>query len=239
LRKYLIVALAAMLSIALASVAFAANAAPDITAKLTPTKAGTKKKPKNAKLTLSVKNNQNDATVDTIVVNLGKQLKLDGKGFKYCTASTLNAQGKTACPSGSKAGGGTASAVVGPDHVPLNFTVDAYVGSKKTIIFYTQQVGGTVRKALVGTVSKGSGKFGSKISIKIDPDLQQPAPGVFSSLVGLDTTLSAKKGKHYLISSIGCKKKKQDIGVKFNFNPNSTFPAVGSTEGTTTAKCKK
>jgi hypothetical protein len=239
LRKYLIVALAAMLSIALASVAFAANAAPDITAKLTPTKAGTKKKPKNAKLTLSVKNNQNDATVDTIVVNLGKQIKLDGKGFKYCTADTLNGQGKTACPSGSKAGGGTASAVVGPGHVPLKFTVDAYVGSKKTIIFYTQQVGGTVRKALVGTVSKGSGKFGSKISIKIDEDLQQPAPGVFSSLVGLDTTLSAKKGKNYLISTIGCKSKKQDIGVKFNFNPNSTFPAVGSTEGATTAKCKK
>ena len=239
MRKYLIVALAAMLSIALASVAFAQNAAPDVTGKITPTKAGTKKKPKNSTLKLFVKNNQNDATVDTIVVNLGKQLKLSGKGFKYCTADTLNAQGKTACPSGSKAGGGTANAVVGPGKVPLKFTVDAYVGSKNTIIFYTQQVGGTVRKALVGTVSKGSGKFGSKISIKIDDDLQQPAPGVFSSLVDLNTTITAKKGKNYLVSSIGCKKKKHDVGVKFNFNPNATFPAVGSTEGTTTSKCKK
>jgi hypothetical protein len=238
LRKYLIVALAAVLSIAVASVALAANAAPDVTAKLTPSKAGTKKKPKNSTLDLFVKNNQNDATVDTITVNIGKQVKLNGKGFKYCTADTLNTQGKTACPSGSKAGGGTAHAVVGPGHAPVSFTVDAYVGSKSSVIFYTQQVGGTVRKALVGKVSKASGKFGSKIVIKIDEDLQQPAPNVFSSLVDLKTSISAKKGKNYLVSSIGCKKKKHDFGVKFTFNPNSTFPAVGSTQGTTTSKCK-
>jgi hypothetical protein len=239
LRKYLIVALAAVLSIAVASVALAANAAPDVTAKLTPTKAGTKKKPKNSKLTLFVKNNQTDATVDTITVNVGKQVKLSGKGFKYCTAATLNSQGKTACPSGSKAGGGTANAVVGPGHAPLKFKVDAYVGSKNSIIFYTQQVGGTVSKALVGKVSSAGGKFGSKIVIKIDDDLQEPAPNVFSSLVDLQTTIQAKKGKHYLVSSVGCKSKKHNFGVKFNFAPNATFPAVGSTEGTTTSACKK
>ena len=48
MRKYLIMALAAVLSIAVASVALAANAAPDVTAKLTPANAGTKKKPKNS-----------------------------------------------------------------------------------------------------------------------------------------------------------------------------------------------
>jgi hypothetical protein len=239
LRKYLIVALAAVLSIAVASVALAANAAPNVTAKLAPAKAGTKAKPRNSKLSLFVKNNQTDATVDTITVFLGKKLKLDGKGFKYCTANTLNTQGKDACPSGSKAGGGTASAVLGPGHAPLNFTVDAYVGSKNTIIFYTQQVGGAVRKGLVGKVSKASGKYGSKIVITIDDDLQQPAPGVFSSLVQLRTTIGAKKGKHYLISSTGCSSKKHNFGVKFTFNPNSTFPAVGSAEGSTKSTCKK
>ena len=62
---------------------------------------------------------------------------------------------------------------------------------------------------------------------------------MFSSLVDLNTTITAKKGKNYLVSSIGCKKQEARHGVKFNFNPNATFPAVGSTEGTTTAKCKK
>ena len=121
---------------------------------------------------------------------------------------------------------------------PLKFTVDAYVGSKNTIIFYTQQVGGTVRKALVGKVSKASGKFGSKITIKIDEDLQQPAPGVFSSLVDLKTTIKAKKGKNYLVSSIGCKSKKHNFGVKFNFAPNATFPATGSVSGTATSPAR-
>ena len=62
---------------------------------------------------------------------------------------------------------------------------------------------------------------------------------MFSSLVELKTTLTAKKGKNYLVSSIGCKNKKHDIGVKFNFNPNATFPAVGSTEGTTTGEVQE
>lgn len=241
MRKYLIVALAAMLSIAVAAAAVAQDpsTAPDVTATISPSKAGTKKKPKNVALKLFVKNNKTDATVDTITVNLGKQLKLNGKGFKYCTANTLNSQGKAACPSGSKAGRGTAHAVVGPGHVPVSFTVDAYVGSKNTIIFYTQQTApGTIRKGLVGKVSKAGGKYGSKIVIKIDDDLQQPAPSVFSGLVDLQTTIKAKKGKHYLVSSTGCRSKHHNVGVKFSFHPNATFPATGSISGNTTAKCK-
>ena len=241
MRKYLIVALAAMLSIAVAAVAVAQDpaTAPEVTAKLTPSNAGTKKKPTNSTLKLFVKNNKTDATVDTITVNVGKQVKLSGKGFKYCTAPTLNSQGKDACPSGSKDGSGTANAVVGPGKAPLKFTVDAYVGSKSSIIFYVQQVGGTVRKALVGKVSRAGGKFGQKIVIKIDEDLQQPAPGVYSSLVDLQTTIKAKKGKNYLVSSTGCKSKKHNFGVKFTFNPNATYPATGSVSGETTSACKK
>jgi hypothetical protein len=235
-------ALAAMLSIAVAAVAVAQdpNTAPDVTATLAPSKAGTKKKPKNTSLKLFVKNNKTDATVDTITVNLGKQIKLSGKGFKYCTAETLNTQGKAACPAGSKAGSGKANAVVGPGKAPVKFTVDAYVGAKNKVIFYTQQVApGTIRKGLVGTVSKASGKYGSKIVIKIDEDLQEPAPSVFSSLVDLQTTIKAKRGKNYLVSSTGCKSKKHNVGVKFDFNPNATFPATGSVSGETSSSCKK
>jgi hypothetical protein len=246
LRKSLIAALAAALSIAVASLALAqspdpSTTAPDVTATVSPAKAGKKKKPKNSTLKLFVKNNKTDATVDTITVFIGKNVKLDGKGFKYCTADTLNGKGQTACPAGSKAGSGTAHAVVGPGHSPVAFTVDAYVGSKSSIIFYTQQVGGTVRKGLVGKVSKASGKFGSKIVITIDPDLQQPATNVYSSLVDLKTTIKAKKGKHFLVSSTGCPSdKKHRFGVKFHFNPNSTFPATGSSvTGPADSPCSK
>jgi hypothetical protein len=243
LRKYLIAALAAVLSLAVAAVALAQNpdpsaTAPDVKATVSPAKAGKKSKPKNSTLKLFVKNNRTDATVNTITVLVAKNVKLNGKGFKFCTAAKLNAKGKTACPAGSKAGSGTAHAVVGPGRVPLTFTVDAYVGSKSSIIFYTQQKGGTVRKALTGKVSKTSGKYGSKIVIKIDEDLQQPAPGVFSSLVDLNTTIKAKRGKNFLVSSTGCPKdKKHRFGVKFGFAPNSTFPATGSVSGVTDSPC--
>jgi opacity protein-like surface antigen len=245
LRKSLIAALAAVLSLAIAAVAVAQNpdpstSAPDVRVTVSPAKAGTKKKPRNSTLKLFVKNNRTDATVNTITVNVAKNVKLNGKGFKYCSASKLNSQGKTACPAGSKAGSGTANAVVGPDRVPLKFTVDAYVGGKSSIIFYTQQVGGTVRKALVGKVSKTSGKYGSKIVIKIDDDLQQPAFGVFSSLVDLNTTIKAKRGKNYLVTTNGCPKdRKHRFGVKFGFRPNATFPATGSASGVTDAPCAK
>src|SRR5215218_5355767 len=243
LRKYLIAALAAALSLAIAAVAVAQNpdpsaSAPDVRVTVSPAKTGTKKKPRNSTLKLFVKNNRTDATVDTITVNIAKNVKLNGKGFKFCSAAKLNSKGKTACPAGSKAGSGTANAVVGPGRVPLKFTVDAYVGSKNSIIFYTQQVGGTVRKALTGKVSKASGKYGSKIVIKIDEDLQQPAPGVYSSLVDLNTTIKAKRGKAHLVTTTGCPKdKKHRFGVKFGFKPNATFPATGSVSGVTDTPC--
>jgi hypothetical protein len=244
LRKYLIAAFAAVLSLAVAAVALAQNpdpstTAPDVKATVSPAKAGKKSKPKNSTLKLFVKNNRTDATVDSITVFVAKNVKLNGKGFKFCTAAKLNAKGKTACPAGSKAGSGTANAVVGPDRVPIKFTVDAYVGSKSSIIFYTQQAApGTVRKALTGKVSRASGKYGSKIVIKIDEDLQQPAPSVYSSLVDLNVTIKAKRGKNYLVTSNGCPKdKKHRFGVKFGFAPNTTFPATGSVSGVTDSPC--
>ena len=97
---------------------------------------------------------------------------------------------------------------MGPDRVPLNFNVTAFVGGKNLVIFYIEQQGGTVTKALPGKISKGSGKFAQKLVITIPPDLQQPAPGLYAALTDLKSTLQLKKGKNALISSVGCMKKK-------------------------------
>src|SRR5215210_4893575 len=240
----MIAALAAVLSVAVAAVAVAQNpdpsaTAPDVKVTVSPAKAGTKKKPRNSTLKLFVKNNRTDATVDTITVNLAKNAVLNGKGFKTCSAAALNAKAKTACPAGSKPGSGTANGVVGPGRAPIKFTVDAYVGGRTSVIFYVQQVApGTVRKALVGKISRAGGKFGQKIVIKIDEDLQQPAPSVFSSLVDLDVTIKAKRGDNFLVATNGCPKdKKHRFGVKFGFKPNSTYPATGSVSGSTDTPC--
>ena len=60
--------------------------------------------------------------MDTITVNLGKNIKLSGKGFKYCTADTLNAQGITACllytsdAADERVDGEPERRLAGPDH---------------------------------------------------------------------------------------------------------------------------
>lgn len=241
----MIAALAALLSIAVAAVAVAqdpnpSTSAPDVTTTVSPAKAGTKNKPKNSTLKLFVKNNRTDSTVDTITVNVAKNVKLSGKGFKFCTAAKLNAQGKTACPAGSKAGSGTANAVVGPGRAPIKFTNDVYVGGPNTIVFYVQQVGGTVRKALNAPITRAGGKFGQKLTVKIDPDLQQPAPSVFSSLVDLKATVKATRGSSSLVATTGCPaSRKHSAGVKFAFNPNATFPATGSVTNSGAAPCSR
>ena len=239
MRKFLIAAIAALASIALASVAVAQNT--DVTAATTvsPTKSGTKKKPKSIKVTTFVKNNIEGTTAAKIEIDFPKTVKISGKGLTACKLSAIQASGKSACPAKSKAGTGISHAVVGPDHVPLNFNVTAFVGGKNLVIFYIEQQGGTVTKALQGKISKGSGKFAQKLVITIPPDLQQPAPGLYAALTDLKSTLQLKKGKNALISSVGCKNKKHKFGAKLTFAPNPVQPPKASATGTSTATCKK
>src|SRR3954447_13587849 len=86
LRKYLIAALAAVLSIAVVATATGAGPASG-TLKITPTKAGTKKKPKSIKLTLSVKNETPGTTASRIDVFLPRFVRASGKGLKTCSVS--------------------------------------------------------------------------------------------------------------------------------------------------------
>jgi hypothetical protein len=238
LRKYLIAAMAVLTSLALASVAVAQSA--DVEAKTTvsPTKSGTKKKPKNIKVSTFVKNNVANTTAAKIEIDFPSTVKISGKGLTKCSLSAIQAQGPGACPAKSKAGTGISHAVVGPGRVPLNFDVTAYVGGNNLIIFYIKQQNGTVTKALQGKISSASGKFKQKLVITIPPDLQQPAPGLYAALVDLKSTLQLKKGKNYLVSSTGCKKKKHTFGAKLTFAPNPAAPPKPTASGTSTAKCK-
>jgi hypothetical protein len=237
LRKYLIAAFAAVLSLALAGAAIAQSEDVTSTTKLSPTKAGTKKKPKSVKITTFIQNNVPNTTASKIEIDFPKNVKISGKGLTQCKLSAIQANGKSACPSKSKAGTGVSHAVVGPDRVPLNFNVTAFVGGNNLVIFYIEQQGGTVTKALQGKISSASGKFKQKLVITIPPDLQQPAPGLYAALTDLKSTLSLKKGKNALISTIGCKSKKHTFGSKLTFAPNPAAPPKPSATGTSTVKC--
>ena len=239
MRKYLIAVIAALAALAMATVAVAQSGDVTATTTVSPTKSGTKKKPKSIKVTTFVQNNVPNTTAAKIEIDFPKTVKISGKGLTSCKLSAIQANGKSACPAKSKAGTGLSHAVVGPDRIPLNFDVTAFVGGKNLVIFYIQQQGGTVSKALSGKISKGSGGFAQKLVITIPPDLQQPAPGLYAALIDLKSTLQLKKGKNALITSVGCKNKKHKFGAKLTFAPNPAQPPKPSATGTSTATCKK
>jgi hypothetical protein len=237
LRKSLIAAGAASLALGVAGMAYAQNPAPKITAtaKLSPSKAGTKSKPKASGVTLSVTNDPaSKTTAAKIAISFPGTLKLSTKGLTQCTKSDDEIlAGPTKACKGSIAGKGTASAILNPTSAtpaPLNFKVTPIVG-KNEILFYLEQSPGNVKAVLHGKIS------GKKLTISIPDFLQQPAPGTYSALNGLQTTLKLNKGKASLVTSTGCTSKKHKLGVTVSFVPNPGPPASSSASTTAEAAC--
>ena len=248
MRKSLVAALAAPTVLVMATVAFAQNPAPSIEVKATisPTKAGTKKKPKSEKVSLQIDNSRESKTsASKIEISFPKTLKLSTKGLKTCSVAKLDSQGKASCPRGSAAGVGTADALVNPQSdnpASLKFNVTTFVAGKNLLAFYLEQQGNDsgVQQALPAKITtvKGSKVFGQKITISIPANLQQPAPGVYSTLTQIKNSLGLKSGKHALLTSIGCPKTREHpIGVKISYVPNPTPPAASSASSVDGAPC--
>jgi hypothetical protein len=228
------VAGATSLALGVAGLAYAQTPPPSVTVttSVSPSKAGTKAKPKNVKLKLSVKNDPaSKTTAAKITITLPSTLKLSTKGLKQCTKSDDAIIKNPSICSSSKAGSGTANALINPfapTPAPIHFKVTPLVG-KNQLLFYLDS---PVAKAVLhGKIS------GKKMTISITNELQQPAPGTFSALIDLSTTLSKKKGKSYLLSSTGCKAKQHKVGVTVGFVPNPNPPASATASGTGEAKC--
>lgn len=255
MRKYLIAAVAALTALCLTAVAMAQNPAPapKLTIKqATPKNAGTKSKPKAARLNLLVKNNlESKTTMDTLDLYLPKSWKVSGKGLPKCNYIKLAENGRSACPNGSKAGKGKANAQLGPNSPtpsPLAFDVYVFNGGTKQILFYLDQRGGDVEAALKGTVKNASGKYGKRISIKVPdgkgeyaqfPNIQQPAPGVYSALVDLSANIYLKKGSKSLLSTTGCSGGKYPFQAVLRYSDNPVAPAKRTAKTTASKSCTK
>jgi hypothetical protein len=247
LKKSLIAAVAAISMLALAAVAVAQTAAPsvEVTAKVSPSKAGTKKKPKSERIDLQIDNNKESKTsAGKIEIDFPKTLKVSTKGLKTCSVSTLNTQGKSAFPTAAKAGTGTAEALVNPtsdNPATLKFNVTTFVAGKNKLAFYLEEQGNPngVQQALPAKLSSKKTKvYGQKLVIAIPGNLQQPAPGVFSALVQIKNSLGLKSGKNALIKSIGCAKSREhQIGVKITYVDNPNPPAKRSVSSADGAAC--
>jgi hypothetical protein len=238
LRKYLIVAIAALTAMAFTAVAIAQTPAASMKVGITPKKAGTKKKPKNAAIKLDIVNNDSKRTLSKLTIQSPKTFKLSAKGLTKCNeASVIANQSVDQCPKASKIGKGTASALVGVNSTTtpptaLDFDVTAVVLGPKKLGFFLagQQI--PVRVLSPATIK------GNKLTISVPEQAQQPGPGTYAGLVDIHTTLKAKKGKHYLGSTTGCKGGKHKFKTTLTFINNGVSPA-GDVVVNGSSKCKK
>jgi hypothetical protein len=231
LRKSFLVAGVATFALGVTGVAQAQDPKIDVTASVSPTKAGTKSKPRNTKFTLSVRNDPaSKTTAASIKVTIPSTLKLSTKGLKQCTASDddIITSSGAACK-GSKAGTGSAHAQLLSNGLNIAFTVTPFVG-KNQMLFYLQATTGN-KYVVHGKIS------GRTMKITIGSDLQQPVPGLYAALVDLKTSLSMKKGKNFLFSSNGCKSKKHTVNVTVGYANNPGPPPKPSASGSADAKC--
>jgi len=241
LRKVFLVAAAATTTLAFASTSVAqAPAEGTFKASATPSKAGTKKKPKNVKLSFSTEVTTPNASAGTIQIKLPKQLKLSGKGFKRCNADDLVAFGVSACESAKAGPKGLANALVGPasspTKTPLVLDVYPFVENDSTIMFYLDQQGGEYANVVHGKITNG----GSTITIELPIDVRQPVPQLDASLVSIAQTFSGTRKGKYIVSSTGCANKKWKIGANITFSQRADLtPPPGTMSKSTTVRCKK
>ena len=233
MRKYLIVGIAALTALAFTAVSFAQTPAATMDVKITPTKAGTKKKPKNSKIFLNIANSDSKRTLSRLTITQPKTFKLSAKGLTKCDEATLEGGGPAACPRASRVGKGIARALVGvngPNPTPLTFDVTAVVLGAKSVGFYL-----AARELDVNVLSPGR-LSGNKLIIDVPVAAQQPAPGVWAGLVSLQTKLQAKKGKNFFASTTGCKKKKHQFSTVLTFIDNGVG-APGELTVKASSKC--
>jgi hypothetical protein len=241
LRKLVPAALVAVLALSLAAVAFGQGpSGAALTVSVSPTKAGTKKKPKAETLKLTITNANTKQTLNKLVISYGKNVKISTKGLTQCKQSVLDNQGPTGCPKNSSIGKGTAQALAGVNTAapaPLNFDVTAFITGNNKVAFYLQQQGGAITFTVPGKMGSASGVYGQKLTLTIPsiPAQQYPA-GNWNGLVKLDNSFGKKKGKNSLVTTVGCKSKKHPFKVDLSFTPNPVDPG-GTASATGDAKC--
>ena len=65
---------------------------------VTPKKPGTKKKPKNSTIKLSIENPETTRTMTTLEITTAKTFKFSAKGLTKCDEAVLESGGPEACP---------------------------------------------------------------------------------------------------------------------------------------------
>jgi hypothetical protein len=219
-----------------AGISSAVDPAITISASMSPTKHGTKTKPKATKLVVKLATTPNPAdpafAASDTIVHLGKELVFNGKALKTCSASQVLAD-DTKCPKGSKVGTGKAAGTALGLTENLNVTAYNGPGGKKLELLVDGATPLQIHSVIEGILSSDSAPYGKKLSVHVPDNLQQPAPGAYATLVQFDTTINKILGKKKApyVGIATCTTKKVAFGVDYKYTDGTTKST------TTTASC--
>ena len=232
MRKLMLLAAAVALVVAVPAIADTkfGQTTQTVDSKVTPSKAGTVKKPRGASLYVKTATKNDDGSqppvVSKAVITFPKEFSFNGKAFPFCTKGQLNDQGMlTACvKKGAQVGSGSSVGQLGAAKPPFKIVAINGPGGNK-VELYIQ--GAPVNKALEGTLSGKNGQA-RKLTVPIPPEIQQAVPGTFASIAEFVTTVKKSikvKGKTVnYFETTGCPKNKKWT-VSGEFTVNSAAPA--------------
>lgn len=234
LKKLFMGAVAASATLAVAAGAIAQAPEATLKASVSPRDAGTKRKPTNTKLGFKLTVNKPGTTVGKIDLLLPRTLKMSGKGLGNCTADKLAFEGPGACADDKAGPEGTATAAL-PDGTPLLFKVQPYVQDSNSLVL---RIFGAL--AIDTPIAGEITSEGRKLAITIPEILRKPGGAFDATLTGIDQSFGAKKGKRYLVSSIGCKHRKHKFSGTLTFSERlDGAPVPPPLTAKASAKCKK
>jgi hypothetical protein len=258
MRKYGLIAAVAALVLSLGAVAYAQ--APGVTTevlltvRLTPNDAGTAANPKNVTLDITVGSRNSDGSQPPVVsrakVFFDSGLVFNGGIFPACSAQELNSGGKARCQRrGSQVGTGSAKAQVGTTVVPVGVTAFDGPGTTKFELFIeasrpiriAQTIEGTLRRP---ATARDRARYGNYLDVPIPEQIQQPVPGLFSSLTEFKTTIPAGITRRVPVRRAGrttfvrksyvqfrqCTQRRLDFKYEITKRRTTTPPSQGGTQ---------
>jgi hypothetical protein len=231
MRKFLI-PIVGLLVLVVAAVAIAQDGTTvTSTTIVSPSKAGTKKKPQGVKLTYKA-TYTTPGDVEHPIITGGTVLVPKGglyNGSKYpkCSAATLSHGGPKGCPPHSIMGSGSGDALADTVHTTPRITVINGGGDK--IFFWTVlQNPARVQAAVPATIKKTTGQWAYKVTFKVPTSLQIVA-GIPITLNSLNVTLGGKPyAKDWLATTSCPASKKWPYQSTFDLSTGGSINYTGS-----------
>jgi hypothetical protein len=237
-------ALAVALSLALPSgAAIAQTAEPAFSAGVSPTKAGSKRKPVSATVRVAVDvPAARRKTPTRMTVRMPANVRLSGSGFPVCPAAAIAAAGEGACPAGSRVGSAVVTGALStPSPTPATWVARVYVASAGTL---------SIAFRGITTVPVEAAITGGRRRLRVDfpPEVRSPLEGLSTYVTGISltfggtrTTGSGRKKKLFRLATLnGCPKDRtHDLAAEVAYARNDAGSGGAADRLLASARCRR